>query len=579
MNQPGPSTRARLGGHRRLTNGLAGTGIAIALLIALPVLAVVAQLLEPAGEVWRHLAETVLPRYLTNTAWLLAGVAAGVLVIGVGTAWLVAMCRFPGRALFEWALLLPLAVPTYVIAYAYTDFLQFAGPLQSGLRELFGWSRGDYYFPNVRSLGGAATLMVLVLYPYVYLLTRAAFLEQSVCVLEVGRTLGRGPWRVFGSIALPLARPAIAGGAALAMMEALNDFGAVQYFGVDTFTTGIYRTWFGLGEPVAAAQLAALLLTFVLVLLLLERYSRGRARFFHTSSRYRALPEFRLIGARGWLAAAACTTPVLLGFVLPAGLLVQMTFTRGDPLLGVRFLEFARNSVTLAAVAAALAVLLALLIGYAGRLGGPLTRAAARVSGMGYAIPGSVIAVGVLVPLGFLDNRLNAWFDAWFGVRPGLLLTGTLVALVYAYLVRFLAVAINAVDGSLAKVTPGMDGAARTLGQTPGRTLRRVHLPLTRSSLLAAGILVFVDVMKELPATIILRPFDFDTLAVRAYELAADERLSQASTAALVIVAVGIIPVIMLSRALTRARPGQADAAGSRGNTNTWDASSASPTT
>jgi iron(III) transport system permease protein len=420
--------------------------------------------------------------------------------------------------------------------------------------------------------------MTLVLYPYVYLLTRAAFLEQSVCVLEVGRTLGRGPWRLFGAVALPLARPAIAGGAALALMETLNDFGAVQHFGVDTFTTGIYRTWFGLGEPVAAAQLASLLLLLVLLLVLLERYSRGEARFFNTSSRYRVLPRFRLTGWRAVMATAACALPVLLGFVLPAVLLGYMAVDVGDPLFGVRFLEFAGNSLTLATVAGVLAVALALVLGYSARFArGRLTAGSARVAALGYAVPGSVIAVGVLQPLGFLDQQINIVGSAWFGITPGLVLTGSLVALVYAYLVRFMAVSVNAVDASLAKVTPSMDGVARTLGLGPLRTLTRVHLPLTRGSLLAAGILVFVDVMKELPATVILRPFDFDTLAVRAYELASDERLSQASTAALAIVVVGIVPVILLSRALARSRPGHgAGEPLSAGNTNTWDSSSAS---
>jgi iron(III) transport system permease protein len=558
-------------------------GIGVAALVALPVLAVLAQLIEPAIDTWAHLATTVLPRYLTNTLWLMLGVGAGVVLIGVGAAWLVAMCHFPGRALFEWALLLPLAVPTYVIAYAYTDFLQFAGPLQTALRESFGWSRGDYWFPQVRSLGGAAALMVLVLYPYVYLITRAAFLEQSVCVLEVGRTLGRTPWRLFAGVALPLARPAIAGGTALALMETLNDFGAVQYFGVDTFTTGIYRTWFGLGEPAAAAQLATLLLVFAAALVALERGSRSRGRLHPTSTRYRALPRFHLRGLRGVMAAVACALPILLGFAIPAVLLVQMALTHGDPQFGSRFVEFAANSLLLAGTTALLAVALALVLCYGARPGaGRSVRwtgsMPARLAGLGYAIPGSVIAVGVLAPLGFVDARLNAWLEGWFGLAPGLLLTGSIVALVYAYLVRFLAVSINSVDGSLARITPAMDGAARTLGLSPIGALRRVHVPLTRGSLLAAGILVFVDVMKELPATVILRPFDFDTLAVRAYELASDERLSQASTASLAIVAAGIIPVVMLSRALARSRPGQGAEAASAGKTNTWLTSSASST-
>jgi iron(III) transport system permease protein len=557
LPEPTDQIHSMPGRRWRLPDGWLIVSTLVSLLIALPILAVVAHVFVPAGDIWHHLGTTVLPRYLLNTLGLVLGVGTGVLVIGVGTAWLVAMCRFPGRNVLQWALLLPLAVPTYVIAYAYTDFLQFTGPVQSALREWFDWGRADYWFPNIRSLGGAITLMALVLYPYVYLLARAAFLEQSVSALEVGRTLGRGPWRLFGTIALPLARPAIAGGTALALMETLNDFGAVQFFGIDTFTTGIYRTWFGLGEPVAAAQLAAILLLFVFLLMLLERLSRGRAQFHNTSNKYQVLPSFQLHGARAWLALIACALPVVLGFLLPAGLLLQMAITEGDPLFGTRFLRFAGNSLLLASIAAVLAVALALLLSYAARISrNHFTDWSVRLAGMGYAVPGSVIAVGILIPLGFLDDRINLYSDRWFGVTVGLLLTGTLVALVYAYLVRFLAVSLNAVDASLARVTTSMDGAARTLGQSAGRTLRRVHMPMTRVSLFAAAILVFVDVMKELPATVILRPFDFDTLAIRAYELASDERLAQASTSALAIVLVGIIPVIILSRAMSLARPG-----------------------
>ena len=529
----------------------------IAALVALPIVTVLAHVFVPAGEVWSHLYETVLSRYVLNTLGLIVGVGTGTLVIGVGTAWLVVMCRFPGQRIFEWALLLPLAVPTYVIAYAYTDFLQFSGPVQTGLREFFEWGRGDYWFPNVRSLGGAIALMSLVLYPYVYLLTRAAFMEQSVCALEVGRTLGRGPWRLFSSVAVPLARPAIVGGVALALMEALNDFGAVQFFGVDTFTTGIFRTWFGLGEGAAAAQLAACLLVFVLVLVLLERYSRRGARFHHTTSRYRELPQYRLRPGGATLAVIACALPILIGFLVPAALLLEMHIRVGDPLMDSRFWEFAWNSLRLASVAAVVAVSLAVVIGYGVRLRPrPLTQIAARIASVGYAIPGSVIAVGILIPLGWLDQQINLFSRERFGVMPGLILTGTMVALVYAYVVRFLAVSFNTVEASLTKVTPNMDAASRTLGKSPGRTLALVHLPVMRSSLLAAGILVFVDVMKELPATIILRPFDFDTLAVRAFDLASDERLAQASTSSLGIVAVGIVPVILLSIAMRQSRPG-----------------------
>ncbi len=529
----------------------------IALVVALPILVVLGHIVMPTEGVWQHLASTVLPRYLSNTFWLVLWVGLGTLVIGTGTAWLVVMCRFPGKRLFEWALLLPLAVPTYVIAYAYTDFLQVAGPLQSMLREWFNWRVGDYYFPNVRSLGGAALLITFVLYPYVYLLARASFLEQSVCVLDVGRTLGRGPWRLFASVALPLARPALVGGVSLVLMETLNEFGAVQFFGVDTFTTGIYRTWFGLGEPIAAAQLAACLLTFVIAFVLLERWSRGKRRYFHTTNRYQQLPEYRL---QGWHAAGAtfaCLLPITVGFLLPSGILLEMAMTTGDSLFGTRFVGFAMNSLSLATVAALIAVGLAVLLSYGVRLhNSPSARLFTRIAAMGYAIPGSVVAVGILIPFAWLDNALNTWLHAHYDKIIGLVFSGTAFILIYAYVVRFLAVSFNAVEASLGKVTPSMDAASRTLGQTAGGTLRRIHTPLMRSSLLAAGILVFVDVMKELPATIILRPFNFDTLAVRAHSLASDERLAEASTASLTIVVVGILPVILLSLAMRRARPG-----------------------
>ncbi len=546
-----------------MPNGWTILTLLIAGLVTLPVLTVLGFVFVPSPEVWGHLVETVMSDYVLNTLGLMLGVGTGTLVIGVGTAWLVVMCRFPGKRIFEWALLLPLAVPTYVIAYAYTDFLQFTGPIQTLLRDLFEWGRDDYWFPNIRSLGGAIALMSLVLYPYVYLLTRAAFMEQSVCALEVGRSLGRGPWRLFSSVAVPLARPAIVGGLALALMETLNDFGAVQFFGVDTFTTGIYRTWFGMGEAAAAAQLAACLLAFVIVLLVLERWSRRSARFHHTTARYRELPQYHLPRGRAFAAFSACALPVLIGFALPAGLLLAMHLAEGDPQMGLRMAGYAWNSFKLAAVTAVAAVSLAIVIGYGVRMQpGRLTHAAARIASVGYAIPGSVIAVGILIPLGWADQRINLFARDHFGVLPGLLLTGTMVALVYAYVVRFLAVSFNSVEASLGKITPNMDAASRTLGKTAARTLALVHLPVMRSSLLAAAILVFVDVMKELPATIILRPFDFDTLAVRAFDLASDERLAQASTSALSIVVVGIIPVILLSIAMRKSRPGSGAGAG-----------------
>jgi len=531
--------------------------IAVAGLVAFPVLVVLANVLTPAGEVWRHLVDTVLWRYVGNTIWLGLGVGLGTLVIGGGMAWLCSMCRFPGRSIFEWALLLPLAVPTYAIAFTYAGMFEFAGPVQSALREWFDWGRRDYWFPDVRSLSGAITVMTLVLYPYVYLLARAAFLNQSVCALEIGRTLGRGPWQSFFGIALPLARPALVGGMSLALMEALSDFGTVQYYGVDTFTTGIYRTWFALGDASAAAQLAAILLLFVAALVLGEQWSRGRAQYHHTTNRYRPLPSYRLRGWQAALAFLACASVLGLGFVLPAAQLGAWTIETWHETVDTRFAGLAWNSFRLAAITAILAVLVTLLVAYAVRLGaGPIGKTAKRVASLGYAVPGSVIAVGVMLPFAWLDTAIDDFARAQFGVSTGLLLTGGLAALVFAYLVRFLAVSLNAVDTALGKVTPSMDGAARTLGAGPGRVLWHVHVPIIRAGLLTAGLLVFVDVMKELPATLIMRPFDFNTLAVRAYELASDELLAESASAALAIVAVGIIPVIVLSKAITRARPG-----------------------
>lgn len=532
--------------------------LAIALLIAVPVLAVGSTLLTPRGDVWSHLAATVLPRYLANTGLLALGVGIGTAILGVATAWLVTLCRFPGSGVLAWALLLPMAMPAYVMAYAATDLLQFAGPVQSGLREAFGWTRADYWFPQIRSLGGAVLVMTLVYYPYVYLLARAAFLEQSVCALEVSRTLGRSAWGAFVTVALPSARPAIVAGVALALMEVLADFGTVQYFAVDTFTTGIYRTWFAMGEPVAAAQLAAVLMAGVMILLVIEQHARRSARFDHATNRYRHLPDYRLTGLAAIGAGVLCWLPVVLGFAVPTLALIRLAVAAGGGRLDAGYFQPAANSFLLAGLAAGLAVALSLTLAYGRRLHpSPLMRAAVRIAGLGYAVPGSVIAVGILIPFTAFDQSLDAVMRRSFGVSTGLLVTGTVAALLYAYLVRFLAVSLQTVEASLGKVRPSLDQAARVLGAGPGGTLVRVHLPLLRGGLLTAILLVFVDVLKELPATLIMRPFDFDTLAVRTYSLAADERLAEAAMPALTIVAVGLLPVILLSRAIARSRPGR----------------------
>ncbi len=542
------------------------TSVTVALVLALPVLVVFAHVFLPTGDVWQHLRETMLGEYVTNSLALLFGVGIGVLVIGVPVAWLVSVCEFPGRRIFQWALMLPLAMPAYIIAYTYTGMFDFTGPVQVLFRDLTGLGYGQYWFPEIRSLTGAMLMLTLVLYPYVYLLTRAAFLEQSVCVLEVSRTLGSGPYAGFFHVALPLARPAVIAGLTLALMEVLADYGTVAYFGIATFTTGIFRTWYGLADPAAAAQLAAVLLSFVFVLILLERWSRMRARFHHTSSRYSNLPRYQL---RGWKAAAAvtvCLLPILFGFLIPAVQLAFWAVQTVDHWVNPTFAQLVFNTFYLAALAAVIAVALALVLAYARRMqGGFITGLAVRVAGMGYAVPGTVIAIGVMLPFAWFDNTLDAFMRDRFGISTGLLLSGTLAALLFAYAVRFLAVSLQTVEAGLGKIKPSMDDAARSLGMRPLGTLTRVHLPIMRGTLLTALLLVFVDVLKELPATLILRPFDFNTLAVRAYELAGDERLAESSSAALAIVLVGLLPVILLSVTIERSRPGQQQRAQQRG--------------
>jgi iron(III) transport system permease protein len=527
----------------------------IAALVCLPVLVVMGSVFTNAGEIWSHLADTVLAEYVLNSLILMVGVGAGVLVIGVGTAWLVTMCVFPGGRIFEWALLLPLAAPAYLLAYTYTNWLEYYGPIQTGLRTAFGWqSATDYWFPNVRSIWGAIAMFSLTLYPYVYMLARVAFLEQSVCTLEASRSLGCGPWRSFSQVAVPLARPAIIAGLSLALMETLNDFGTVQYFSVPTFTTGIYRTWFGMGERVAAAQLSAMLMLFILVLILLERWSRQQAQYYQANSLQR-LTVYRLGWVRGLLAALACLLPIGLGLLLPGWLLVRMVSKDWENALGNRFVELVTNSLTVAGLTAAIALILSLVLAYGQRLDGsrPM-RFGVRLAAMGYGIPGAVIAVGILIPVTRLDNILATWAQAALGISPGLLLSGTIAALIFAYLVRFLAVSLGSVESGLAKIRPNLDNAARSLGYSPTQTLAKIHTPLMMSSLLTAVMLVFVDVMKELPATLVMRPFNFDTLAVRVYQYAADERLIEAAAPALTILLVGLLPVVVLSWQITQHR-------------------------
>ncbi|MGB7415753.1 MAG: iron ABC transporter permease [Thermosynechococcaceae cyanobacterium] len=530
--------------------------MAIATLIATPIFVVLASIFTNQSSIWGHLAATVLPQYILNSLALMLGVGAGVLLLGVGTAWLVTMCAFPGSRIFEWALLLPLAAPAYLLAYTYTEVLDYYGPIQTLLRGLFGWqSATDYWFPNIRSLWGAIAMLSLVLYPYVYLLARVAFLEQANCTLEASRALGCNPWQSFRKVALPLARPAITAGLALVLMETLNDFGTVQYFGVSTFTTGIYRAWFGSGERQAAAQLAAVLMMFILGLILLERWSRRQARYYQTSSRQQQLSTYLLQGRRAIGAWLACITPIILGLLIPGGLLLQMTLTERTARFRSSFFILANHSFLLASVTAGIAVILSFFLAYGVRLqGNPLLRLGVRISSMGYAVPGSVIAVGILIPIAWLDNSVDAWLQSTLGLSTGLLLSGSIASLIMAYLVRFLAVSLSTVETGLGKIRPTYDDASRSLGQGTFSTLTKIHVPLLESSLFTAVMLVFVDVMKELPATIVMQPSNFETLAVRVYQYAEDERLLEAAAPALAIIVVGLLPVLVLSWQIARSR-------------------------
>ena len=506
-----------------------------------------------------HLVDTVLGRYTMATLALVVLVSTGTILIGTGAAWLVTMTRFPGVRIFEIALALPLAFPAYVLAYAYTDLLDHPGIVQTTLRELTGWGPRDYWFPEVRSLPGAALMLTLVLYPYVYLLARAAFLQQSATAYLAARALGKSAWGAFLRVSLPMARPAIAGGALLAVMETIADFGTVAYFGVQTFATGIYTAWFSLADRAGAAQLALALLAFALLLAMLERISRGAARHHGAGARFERLAPADLTGAKATGATLLCALPVFFGFVLPVIVLAEMAIGSGQDLLSSRYLGFIRNSVTLAGAAALITVVAAILIGFNQRLTpGPLSNGAAHVARIGYAVPGGVIAVGLLVPFAAFDNALDAFMRDTFDIRTGLLITGSIWLLVIAYMVRFMAAALNAYDGGQATIHTNMDAVARTLGSSPGAMLRRVHLPILRPSVLTAALIVFVDVMKELPATLIMRPFNFDTLAVQAYRLASDERLAGAAVPSLVIVAVGLLPVILVCRGLGH-RPNAAE--------------------
>jgi len=523
------------------------------ILVAMPIVAAVLAALGGQLETLRTILATVLPEYTRNTLILAASVALLAGVVGTLTAWLVTMYRFPGARLLEILLVLPLAFPAYVLAYAYTALLDHPGPVQSLLRELFGWGPRDYWFPEVRSIGGAVAMLTCVLYPYVYLLARASFRQQAATAYLAARTLGQGASGAFWRVALPMSRPAVAGGMLLVVMETIADYGTVAHFNVQTFATGIYQAWFSVGDRAAAAQLALCLLGFALLLAVLERQQRGRVPLAARGTRFEAMGKVPLPGFSGWLATLACALPVSVGFLVPLLMLGAMAAGSGQSPLHPRYAGFFVNSVTVSGIAAALTVAGAVLVAFRARLRrGPGSDRLLVFSSIGYAVPGGVIAIGLMVPFARFDNWLDSVMEAQFGIDTGLLITGSIWLLVVAYVVRFMAAALNAYDSGLSTVPLHFDAVARSLGQSSPQVLRRVHVPTVRASVLTAGLIVFVDAMKELPATLILHPFNFQTLAVQAHRLASDERLNEAAVPSLALVAVGLVPVVILCRQIGR---------------------------
>lgn len=517
----------------------------IAAVVAVPILIVFSAWGGPVSEVWTHLANTVLPDLIRNTLVLIIGVGTGVFVLGVSLAWLTTMCEFPGRRLFEWALMLPLAIPAYVLAFVAIGFLDFSGPIQEWLRGVFG---RDVWFPRVRSEGGVILVMTLAFYPYVYMLARAAFMSQGRNVLDTGRVLGLSSWASFFRISLPMARPAIAAGVALALMEALADFGTVSIFNYDTFTTAIYKSWFGFFDIAVAAQLASLLLLFVGVALFAEKRMRGRARY-DVSGKLAREQRYKLSGWRAKAAFSFAATVMLFAFAIPVLQLSAWVIEVAAEDLDTRYIRFFLNTVFLGAMAAGLTAFVAVLLAYTYRLSPERwTRAAIRFSTLGYALPGSVLAVGTMLSLVWLDKQIASMMSALFGVNITQVLTGTLVALLLAYVVRFMAVAYGPVDSAFERIKPSLLQAARSLGASNWKILWRISIPMLRAGMFSAALLVFVEVMKEMPATLLLRPFGWDTLATRIFEMTSEGEWERAALPALTLIVAGLVPVAMLVR-------------------------------
>ncbi|ABN60131.1 ABC transporter permease [Shewanella baltica] len=527
-------------------------GYAVATILVLPLVALILQALQPDEAVFGHLMATVLPTYIINSLLLIFWVSLGALLLALPCAWLMARCEFVGRRYLQWALLLPLAMPGYIVAYVYTDLLDYAGPVQRSLRSIFGWSSPqDYFFPDIRTLGGAACMLSLVLFPYIYLLARTAFMEQSLSLAHASRIMGCSPWQSFWRLSLPMARPALAVGVALVAMETAADFATVNYFAVPTLTTAVYDTWLGYGNLTAAAKLSAIILLVVFSLIGFERFARRKQQLFQKQSRIQASDLYRLSAAQTAVALSFCATLLLLAFLLPFGILLSYAIGYFEQSWDESFWQLSLNSLSLALITSFICCLIALLLMFVRRISPRASDALpSRLASTGYALPGTVLAIGVLVPLTMLDFAINDLADLLGLDGPGLILTGSVVALIFAFCVRFVAIAIGSVESSYKRISPSLDMVSLTMGQGPRQLLQRVHLPLLGKGLFAGALLVFIESMKELPAALLLRPIGFENLATYVFQFVSDEKLEHGALAAIVIVLVGLVPLIYLNRSL-----------------------------
>ncbi len=528
-------------------------GVVLTLIISIPIISIFIIAWSSEVSFWGHLFSTVLPSYATNTIFLMIGNVFGVCLIGVPTAWLVTSYSFPGRNIFSWALILPLAIPAYIIAFVYTDVFEYSGAFQVYLRNIFGWNNAkDYWFPDIRSISGAIFVMSFVLYPYVFLLCRTSFYQNSVKFYEASTTLGYNSWNTFFKLSLPLSRPALVVGCSLVMMETLADFGTVDYFSIKTLTLAIFNVWLGMGNSAAAAQISIVILFFVFGLLYIEKTARNKKEYHVTESNNFFIKRKKLSGLKCLIAIIICSIPLLIGFIIPTSILIYYSLLTFEISINNSYYELIINSFGLSFLASIITIVAAIIIASGHRMYGNKFIFFTRLSLLGYAFPGAVLALGILIPLAYIDNSIDKFFLYYFNVSTGLILSGSIFALLFAYLIRFIAIGFGSIDSGYLKINKNIDMASISLGNTKTKTISNIHLPLLRPSILIASIIIFVDTMKELPATLILRPFNFDTLATNVYQLASDELLEQSSLSALTIVLVGVFPLIFLTRKISK---------------------------